>query len=243
MAPRQPAATATQERKAPMISVIIPTLNEAGTIGPLAAALAAEATPHEVIVVDGGSTDGTAALAAASGARVVTAPRGRGHQLRAGAETAVGDVLLFLHADSRPAPGMLAALAETLADPAVTGGNFRILFDGGDGFSRWLTGFYAWFRRRGLYYGDSGIFVRRAAYQRIGGMPDIAVMEDYVFARRLERLGGTVCIAEPPLTTSSRRFHGRHPVRIVAGWLVMHTLHHLGVAPERLARLYDRRRS
>jgi len=224
-----------------MISVVIPTLNEAGTIGPVFDALAGEATAHEVIVADGGSTDGTPALAAARGARVVAAPRGRGHQLRAGAEAAQGDVLLFLHADSRLAPGTLAALAAAMADPAVTGGNFRLLFDGEDGFSRWLTGFYAWFRRRGLYYGDSGMFVRRTAYDRLGGMPALAIMEDYALARRMERLGGTLCIAEPPLTTSSRRFRGRHPVRIVAKWLVMHTLYHLGVPPARLARLYDRK--
>ena len=124
----------------------------------------------------------------------------------------------------------------------MVGGNFRILFDGGGGFDRWLTGFYAWFRRYGLYYGDSGIYVRREAYRAMGGLRPIAVMEDFDFTRRLERYGETCCIADPPLVTSSRRFRGRHPVAIVWGWLKIHALYYFGVSPDRLARMYDSER-
>lgn len=226
-----------------MISVVIPTLNEAGTLARLLAELAAETVPHEVIVADGGSDDGTPAVAVAGGARLVVAPRGRGQQLAAGAAAAAGNILLFLHADSRFPAGGLDGIAERLAaEPPLGGGNFRLLFDGGDGFSRWLDGFYAFIRRHGLYYGDSGIFVRRAVYDRLGGIRPIALMEDYDFVRRLERSGPTCCIAEPPLHTSSRRFRGRQPAAIVAGWLWIHALFHLGMAPDRLARLYGSER-
>ena len=81
--------------------------------------------------------------------------------------------------------------------------------------------------------------MRGHVYRAIGGFRDMAVMEDYDFVRRLERAGITICIAEPPLITSSRRFQGRHPARIVWGWLKIHALFHLGVPPARLARLYD----
>ncbi|MEE8500027.1 MAG: TIGR04283 family arsenosugar biosynthesis glycosyltransferase [Kiloniellales bacterium] len=222
------------------ISVVIPTLNEAGSLPALVTALRAQDPDCEIIVVDGGSHDATTDLASAQGVRVLASAPGRGQQLRLGAAAANGAVLLFLHADSVFPAGGLAQIRATLAAaPEVLGGNFRLLFDGGTGFDRWLTGFYAWFRRRGLYYGDSGIFVRAEAYRALGGIRPIAVMEDYDFSRRLERAGPTCCITEPPLTTSSRRFHGRHPAAIVWGWLKVHALYHLGVAPARLARLYD----
>ncbi len=115
------------------------------------------------------------------------------------------------------------------------------MFDGDTGFSRWLTGFYAWFRRHGLYYGDSGVFVRRDVYRALGGIGPIALMEDFEFTRRLERIGPTCCLEDPPLVTSSRRFEGRHPLAIVWGWSVIHALYYLKVSPVRLAQLYDRR--
>jgi len=222
-----------------VISIVIPTRNEAANIGALLATLGAEPEPHECIVVDAGS-DATAVIAAQAGARVIASPPGRGRQIRAGADIAEGDIIWMLHADSRPPPGCLAAIRRALESPETVGGNFRLLFDGDDRFSRWLDGFYAWLRRNGFYYGDSGIFVRREVYERLGGMPTHALMEDYAFVRRLEGSGKTVCIADPPLVTSSRRFHGRSAAGIVTGWLLIHGLYHLGVAPARLAWIYDR---
>lgn len=222
------------------ISVVIPTLNEAVGLPALLARLAGETTPHEVIVSDGGSTDGTAALAAAAEARVVEGGAGRGQQLARGAALARGDTVLFLHADTDFPPGGLAAIEAALAaDPAAPGGNFRLLFDGEDGFSRWLERFYARRRAKGIYYGDSGIFVRREVLAAIGGVRPIALMEDMDLSERLERAGRTICIDVPALTTSSRRFRGRHPVAIVLGWIWVHLLYHLGMAPERLALIYD----
>ncbi len=226
-----------------MISVVVPTLNEARRLPSLLAELAAEAPEHEVIVVDGGSEDGTEAVARAAGARLLPSAPGRGRQLATGAEAAQGEILLFLHADSRFPVGGLAQILETLAaDPACPGGNFRLVFDGDTPFSRWLTGFYARIRSLGYYYGDSAIFVRRSAYDEIGGIRQIALMEDYDFTRRLERSGRTCCIEDPPLTTSSRRFEGRRPLAIVWGWIEIHLLFHLGISPEVLAKRYEAQR-
>jgi len=223
-----------------LISVVIPTLNEARRLPGLLATLAGETAAHEVIVVDDGSTDGTGDIARDRGARLIAAPRGRGAQLAAGAAAAHGGVLFFLHADTRLPTGALAAISRALArHPAAVGGNFRLLFDGDDDFSRWLDGFYARIRAHGLYYGDSGIWIRRAAYDALGGIRPLALMEDYDLVRRLERAGETLCIDSPPLITSSRRFAGRRKWRIVAGWLAIHLLFHLRVPPALLARLYN----
>ena len=223
----------------PLISVVVPTLDEAQNLPHLLADLGTGGTAAEIIVADGGSTDGTQTIARQMGAGVIHAARGRGHQVAAGAAATRGKVLLFLHADSRFPPGGLDRIGEVLAArPEAVGGNFRLDFDGDTGFDAWLARFYAWIRAKGFYYGDSGIFVRRAVYERLGGMRPIALMEDYDFVRRLERAGPTICIDDPPLVTSSRRFAGRSPVAIVLGWLKIHTLFHLGVSPDRLARLY-----
>lgn len=223
-----------------MISVVIPTLNEADRLPRLLAALKAESPLPEIIVADGGSDDDSVAVARGHGVLVVRSGGGRGRQIRDAMHHAAGDVVLFLHADSEFPPGGLRRIERRLAAaPEVVGGNFRLLFDGDDGFSRWLDGFYAWIRGHGFYYGDSAPFVRRDAYDTIGGMRPLALMEDYDFNRRMERYGATCCLDEPPMRTSSRRFAGRHAVAIVAGWLLIHALFHLGVSDRWLARIYD----
>jgi len=233
------SADAPESASVLRVSVIIPTLDEAASLPLLMARLHQEPELAEIIVADGDSSDGTTAIAERLGARVVMCPRGRGQQLRAGAAAASGDVLLFLHADCVFPAGGLAAIAAALAqNPAAPGGNFTLVFDGESPFARWLTGFYASIRRFGLYYGDSGIFVRRSVYRAMGGIKPIALMEDYEFAGRLERAGPTLRIDNPALVTSSRKFAGRRAPAIVAGWLVIHLLYALGVSPAHLARLY-----
>ncbi len=226
-----------------MISIVIPALNEAENLPGLLRALQRETVVHEVLVVDAYSLDGTAAQARDLGARVVMSDPGRGRQLCKGARHVQGDILLFLHADSIFPEGGLAAVQRVLAEnPDAPGGNFRLLFDGDDDFSRWLEGFYAWIRARGFYYGDSGIFIRRRVLDALGGIRPLALIEDYDLVRRMEKAGPTRCIEKPALITSSRRFRGRHPAMIVWGWLKIHALFHLGVSPKRLAWLYDSRR-
>ena len=222
-----------------MISVVIPTLNEAENLRRLLPMLGSDDETVETIVVDGGSTDGTADIANEYGAILISSPPGRGQQIARGAAEAKGDTFLFLHADSYWPCGGFAAIQSALdARPDAPGGNFRLLFSADDGFSRWLNGFYAFIRWLGFYYGDSGMFVRAEVYRALGGVRPIALMEDYDFVRRMERAGHTICVKSPPLVTSSRRFHNRHPLAIVSGWVVIHALYFLGVSPDRLARLY-----
>ena len=224
-------------------SVIIPTLNEAPRIAGLIGRVRADDPDCDIIVVDGDSTDGTATLAAQSGARVLQAGRGRGRQLAHGAEVARGDMLVFLHADTVWPAGALAALRREMKNPDTIGGNFRLVFDGGTRFAAWLTGFYAWFRGHGLYYGDSVIFLRRDVYQELGGIRPMPVMEDFDLRLRMERHGGTVCVQEPPIVTSSRRFRNRHPAAIFMHWLLVHGLYYAGLSNGRLiAWVYDSER-
>lgn len=221
------------------LSVIIPTLNEQASLPRVLKVLQRETHVSEVIVVDGGSTDATCEIAEDLGARVVEAPRGRGQQLCAGCEIATGSVLWFLHADTVPQKGTPYAILQALADaPEAPGGNFRVVFDGGTSFAEWLTGFYAWLRSHGIYYGDSAIFVRRAVFDHIGGIRPTSLMEDYEFTRRLERAGPTLNIEDPAVTTSSRRFKDRRPWRIVLQWVLIHAMYYCRVPGERMARLY-----
>jgi rSAM/selenodomain-associated transferase 2 len=222
-----------------MISIVIPALEEAENLRRLLPELIGDDREIEIIVADGGSSDGTAEIAREHGAKVLATARGRGAQLAAGGAAATGDIILFLHADSGWPKGGLKAIRKALGEnPKSAHGNFRLLFDGDDGFSRWLKGFYAFIRWWGFYYGDSGIFIRADAYRKIGGIKPIALMEDYDLVRRLRRTGRRLQIKSPPLVTSSRRFRNRHPIAIVGGWVMIHILYWLGVSPEKLARLY-----
>jgi rSAM/selenodomain-associated transferase 2 len=218
------------------LSAIIPAFREVDRIE--RAVRAAAAIADEVIVVDGGSADGTAECAAAAGARVFTAPKGRGRQLHAGARVACGDTLLFLHADAWLPPSARAAIARALSDDAVAGGNFHLRFAPATPVARLFT----WAndaRRRWLriYYGDSGLFVRRAVYERPGGFAPLPILEDYEFVRRLERCERTAYVRDVTVEVSARRFE-HAPLRALGAWAAIHALYAAGVPAERLARLY-----
>lgn len=220
------------------ISAVIPALSEQETLGQTLDAVRRQSAPFEIIICDGGSVDDSVEIARASAGKVVMSERGRGQQLRAGIAEATGDVILMLHADTTLGPGAFDALRKALQTDSICGGNFEVVFDGETRFARWLTGYYQWLRSNGFYYGDSGIFVRRAVHDRIGGIRAMALMEDYDFVCRLEAHGETICIAKPPIITSSRRFSGRRPWRIYTQWLWLHTLYYLRVPPGYLARSY-----
>lgn len=218
------------------LSIIIPTLNEATTIRASAETLAPWREQVEVIVVDGGSTDDTVAIARACGLNVLTASRGRGSQMNAGAQAALGDTLLFLHADTQLPPAALTLISAALADPAVCGGNFSLCFDGSTQAAQLLTWLYPFLRLGGMCYGDSAIFVRRDLFERLGGYRDIPLFEDVDLFKRLKQAGRFVCLTAKA-TTSSRRFEGRF-VRTFTLWSCLQVLYWLRIPPQRLAQLY-----
>lgn len=224
----------------PLISIVVPTLDEAAALPSLLDHLGALPGRWELLLADGGSCDGTVAIAEAHplGVRVVGAPPGRARQQNAAAAVAHGAVLVFLHADSRLPTGAYGSL-RTALERGREGGNFRLRFDGDDRFARALTAWYGVQRRLGVFYGDSTIWVRRDRFLALGGFPEIAIMEDYAIARALVKGGRTTCLPGPA-TTSSRRWRALGVQRTVASWLVIRWLWLAGVPPDRLAALYRR---
>lgn len=218
-----------------IVSVLIPALNEEASLPATLAALA-RLNPHEIIVADGGSTDRTVAIAAAH-AKVVNAAKGRGSQLRAAAEIATGDVLWFVHADTLPSPHTLIAITQCLQDPRIPGGNFTLHFDGDTRAARQLTLIYPWLRRLGLIYGDSGVFLRRSAYDQLGGVRPYPLFEDLDLVSRARRLGPFPTLTAT-LTTSSRRFENRNFAAMFGQWTALQLLFWAGVSPHRLAAMY-----
>jgi rSAM/selenodomain-associated transferase 2 len=219
------------------VSVVIPTLEEEGALGATLDALARLRGPVEVIVADGGSRDGTLALARARGAHALTAARGRGAQLRAGAQAARGAVLWFLHADTLPPADALDRIAEALGDPGVVGGAFRLRFGGASRAARFMTGLQPVFGRLGLVYGDAALFVRRDAYEHVGGFRPFPLFEDLDLVNRLRRRGRLARL-RAEVTTSPRRFEGKNFPLVFARWVGLQLLYGLGVSPHRLAQLY-----
>jgi rSAM/selenodomain-associated transferase 2 len=223
-----------------LVSVVVPVLDEAAALPGLLDHLARSRGRTEVVVADGGSRDGTAEIARRHPSRpvVCVTGAGRARQMNAGAAAAGGDVLLFLHADTRvpdDAPERITAALR--ADPGLEGGNFALRFDGGDSFSRLLSAWYSVQRRTGVYYGDSAVWVRHDVFDRLGGYRPLPVMEDYDFVRRLEKTGRTACLPGPAVT-SARRWRALGVPRTVLSWVVIRWLFLAGVSPARLARLY-----
>jgi rSAM/selenodomain-associated transferase 2 len=218
-----------------MISVIIPALNEEGSLAAMLEAVRA-AGECEIIVVDGGSADRTRAIAARYGTVLGSAP-GRAVQMNRGAKESSGEVLLFLHADVVFPPNGLAAIARVLTDPSIAGGNFDIEYEGNSFSCRIFTRINRWRRPFGIFYGDSGIFVRREVFEQLGGYRSLPLMEDYDFARRLVRRGRTVCLKES-LTVSARRWEEYGLLRTTAAWFFLHVFYYLGVPTRWWRRLY-----
>ena len=220
------------------LSIIIPVLNEAETIAARLDALQAlRARGVEVVVVDGGSADDSAGRAAPLADRVITAPRGRGRQMNAGAEQATGEVLLFLHADT-----VLPDSATERIEAAVTGGALWGRFDVRiEGASVMLPIVAALMNGRsrltGIATGDQAIFATREAFERVGGFPDIPLMEDIAFSSTMRRIARPACLAEK-VTTSGRRWekHGVWRTILMMWWLRLRFW--LGVSPQALAREY-----
>jgi rSAM/selenodomain-associated transferase 2 len=220
------------------LSVIVPSWNEAAHLPRLAQSLVLQGYEHEWIVTDGDSTDGSAELAERLGARVVRGARGRGAQLARGARAARGELLLFLHADARLAPGALAALIQAFADPRVIATGMRQVIEHEARFYRWVERAANRRVRFGWVYGDSGLCVRRAAYDAVGGFRDLPLFEDLDLSARLRRIGRIAYVDAAELGCSPRRWEREGRVRrTVKNW-VLTALWAAGVDPARLARFY-----
>ena len=222
------------------ISIIVPVLNEGEAIGAALEALAPlRVRGHELIVVDGGSTDGTQELARGRADRVLAAPRGRASQMNAGARVASGEALLFLHADTRLPEGADRAIAARFTHAGCVWGRFDVRIDG----SSPLLPAVAWFmnlrsRLTGIATGDQAMFARREAFARAGGFPPLALMEDIAMSARLKRLSPPLCLRDL-VTTSGRRWARRGVLRtiLLMWWLRLRFF--FGAAPSELVRRYD----
>jgi rSAM/selenodomain-associated transferase 2 len=221
------------------LSIIVPTLNEAtGIVAHLTALQPMRRRGTEVIIVDGGSTDDTAALAVPWVDGVVSARQGRAAQMNAGARLARGDVLLFLHADTRLPEWADTLIAKALADKRQTWGRFDVAIEATHPLLR-VVGWSMNLRSRltGIATGDQAMFVRRQAFATVGGFPEIPLMEDIALSRSLKCLASPVCLHER-VVTSGRRWEKRGVLRTIVLMWRLRASYWLGVDPSRLARAY-----
>ena len=224
------------------LGIVVPTLDAAATIGATLASLAeGRGLIAEVVVADGGSRDGTRAIAAAAGARVVTAPAGRGSQLAAGAAAVAGEWLLFLHADTRLAPGWAAEAARFIAaaQSRERAAVFRFALDDGRVAARRLEALVAWRGRAlGLPYGDQGLLIARPLYDALGGFPALPLMEDVALVRRLGRR--RLVFLETAAITSAARYRCEGYLARSLRNLACLGLYFARVPPRLIVRLYRR---
>lgn len=223
------------------ISVVIPTWNEAAELPETLRRLRAVDEVCEILVSDAGSTDATVSLATSAGARVITGTRGRGGQLRRGAEAATGDVVWMVHADTWVEPDADRAIRAALADATAVGGACLKEFRN----PPWLTRGSAWrcgvrMRWFQFAYGDQAIFVRRDVLTRIGGVPDVPLMEEFQLCARLRGVG-CLTLARTVVTTSARRFRSRGVLRSYVRMGVILLGYRMGLRPEVLVRIYERK--
>ncbi len=224
---------------APTISVVMPVLNEEKRVGRALGALVRTPGLHEIIVVDGGSTDRTRQIAEQHHATVIAAPRGRGPQLNAGAALATGEVLLFLHVDVSLPDDAVAHIRDALTLHEVVAGAFRtwtVAEDDRPWFAPLLLLADVRSRVTRYPYGDQAVFVRADAFRAAGGFRDVPLMEDLELSRRLWRQGRVVtCRAS--VRVSGRRFVAR-PLTTMLAMNLFPLLYRAGVSPHTLARFY-----
>jgi rSAM/selenodomain-associated transferase 2 len=219
------------------ISIVIPVLNEEKSIAETVAALM-PLNPHELIIVDGGSSDRTREICSRLDVTLLSSPRGRGLQMNHGARQATGDVLLFLHADTRLPGSSIDDIRGALRNPQCVGGRFDVQLDG----VHWMLGVIGAMismrsRMSRVATGDQGIFVRRGIFAELGGYPDIPLMEDVAFSRALKRRGAVACLRSRVIT-SARRWEKQGIWRTILRMWLLKLLYLVGVSPVRLKRYY-----
>jgi len=221
------------------LSIIMPVLDEATVIaGALEALAPYRAGGVEAIVVDGGSRDGTPEIARPRADRVVAAPHGRRSQMNAGAAAAQGDVLLFLHADTKLPPDADQLVLAGLMRSGRAWGRFDVAIDGQTPLLRVVAKLMNLRSRlTGIATGDQAMFTTRAAFAEVGGFPDVPLMEDIVLSARLKRLSRPLCLGER-VTTSARRWQVHGVLRTIVTMWGLRLAFFLGAEPAVLARRY-----
>lgn len=219
------------------VALIVPLLNEASTL-PACLERLRVCGADELLLVDGGSSDGSRELLEQSGLDWLDSPAGRASQMNAGAAAASSDILLFLHADTVFDSRHLADVRQAMRDPAVVGGRFDVRLSGKHPAFRAIA-YFINLRSRltRISTGDQAMFVCRDVFAALGGFADIPLMEDVELSRRLKRQGEVACLRRR-VTTSSRRWEKQGIVRTVLLMWKMRLLFRLGVSPTRLAAMY-----
>jgi rSAM/selenodomain-associated transferase 2 len=219
------------------VSVIIPALNEEKSISTTLQSII-PLQPHEIIVVDGGSTDRTVAVCRELSIPVLASPRGRARQMNLGARHATGEVLLFIHADTQLPFSALDDISFALADSRVVGGRFDVRLAGRHWMFK-LIGVMISLRSRlsRVATGDQGIFVRRDVFRELGGYPDVPLMEDVALSRALKGRGRLACLRSC-VVTSARRWEADGIWRTIFKMWALKSLYLLGISPLRLKRYY-----
>lgn len=215
------------------ISIVIPVLNEARH---LSNTLSIQATDIEIIVVDGGSQDETIAIAQSFGVKVLQSAPGRAAQMNAGAKVASGEILLFLHADTRLPDGFDQMIRNALK--AAIAGAFQLSIDANQPGIRWIEQGVNWRSRYlQLPYGDQALFLRTETFHKIGGFPDLPIMEDFEFVRTLQQLGKIVILPKPVIT-SGRRWQKLGVFRTTIVNQIVVFAYLMGISPTRIQAWY-----
>ncbi len=221
------------------VSVIVPMLNESAQLPDLLTELLqCKRSGCEVILVDGGSTDQSAEQASALGFCVITSARGRAKQMNAGAAAATGDILLFLHADTRLPVGAVASICEALLSPSAAWGRFNVRITG----QAFMFRIIAWFmnhrsRLTGIVTGDQAIFIKRSLFEQLGGFPELPLMEDVAFSKRLKSVSRPVAL-KSKVTTSGRRWEEKGIWRTILLMWYLRFAYWLGASPDDLRHKY-----
>lgn len=222
-------------------SVVIPVFHEEYVINSVISDVKSRARGEafEIIVVDGDGLGGTVGCIEDDGVITVISEAGRGKQMNAGAAVASGEVLLFLHADTRLGAGAFSSMWESIGDGEFVGGAFELGFDSSRFVYRTIA-YWGNLRNRLMKtpFGDQGIFIRKDYFEKIGGYRDIALMEDVDLMRRIKRAGGKIRILPERISTSVRRFEKIGPLRGMLRNGAILTMYYIGVGPDKLAKFY-----
>jgi len=222
---------------APSIAVVVPIYREAARLPALLAQLRSQPA-DEVILVDGGSDDGSQAILQQSGLTWIETAAGRARQMNAGAAQVTSDVILFLHADTEMTAAHLQAVRAAMVDARVVGGRFNLRLSGEQWVFRVIEWLINWRSRlTRISTGDQCIFIRRSLFEQLGGFPDLPLMEDVALSKQMKRVGRIACLKEP-VVTSSRRWEQHGIARTVLLMWQLRLLYWLGVSPARLAARY-----